>query len=56
MALTSTMVLAMTRSAAVASPHKAEELTQSGWVTAVAPASTKREREPPSPGPRTATS
>ena len=56
MAFTSTMVLATTRSAAVASPHRREELTQSGWVMAVAPASTKRGREPPSPGPITATS
>ena len=56
MAFTSTMVLATTRSAAEASPHSPGELTQSGWVTAVAPASTKRDSDPPSPGPRTATS
>ena len=52
----STTVLASTRSALVASPHRALEVTQSGRVTTAAPASRNSGSEPSSAGPSTTTS
>ena len=52
----STTVLASTKSALVASPHRALEVTQSGRVTTAAPASRNSGSEPSSEGPSTTTS
>ena len=55
-AAASTTVLASTKSALVASPHREELITQSLRVTTAAPASRNSGREPSSAGPRTTTS